>query len=189
MFISFIKWLFGIPLGIILYTYDDILWGPAPIALANKILGWPFGLIFLCIIYLIISYVASHLILTHFRNLKYSTKSKNFNTKSFINNKYGYTYKLLINGRWVGLAVSCFMLGAILTSIAVGKLQLFKDIKTSNLAAIMSVLFVSLFLGFYGGLFTIMLKYGLLYALLLFGIIATFIQLLHIKHGNHPLLN
>jgi hypothetical protein len=65
---------------------------------------------------------------------------------------------MLESGQWAGLAWSCFVLGAIATALAVGRLELLGHIPSLRLAAILSVLFVVEFMGFYSGLFALIWK-------------------------------
>lgn len=164
MLLNTVKILLAIPLGAILYLYDDALWGPVPIAFASRLLGWPIGFLLLCLLYLVVSFTACFLILKHYRG---KTGSKKPSRKELPKGHKAVIYQILLSGRWIGLAVSCFTLGAILTSIAVGKFNLFKDISAVYLASIMSILFVGLFMGFYGGLFAYLVKYGVLRTLII----------------------
>lgn len=144
--------LIGLPLSIVLYAYDDLLWGPGPIGIFSKIYGWPHGAIYLSILYFVISFVVCFAILNHYSKRKISAKNnqKWLNSKS--TGRRGWTYQLLLQGKWLMLALSCFMLGAILTSVIVGRFRLFPKQNSFVLSSIMSGMFVILFLGFYTGL-------------------------------------
>jgi hypothetical protein len=154
------KWLIGIPLGATLYLYDDLLWGPAPIAIASRFLGWPTGFLLLCLIYFIASFTVSYLVLKHYENKKPVSK-KSWLAKNK-KKRRGTAHNILLTGKWIGLAISCFTLGAMVSSVIVGKFKLFDGVSKASLAFVMSFLFVFLFMGFYGGVFGAILEYGLL---------------------------
>lgn len=191
MLFKIIRLSFGIPLSIAAYFYDDALWGPIPIAAMNNYFGWPYGFVLLSVIYFFLSFGASLVILRHYDNNQHLRKSVGLK-KKLTEGKKAYAYKLLVAGKWIGLAVSCFTLGAILTSMIVGRLQLFKEVNRPVLALIMSVLFVVLFMGFYGGLITLIVTRGFA-ATLVFALLCAFLiklwQLGHkrnaITHAQH----
>lgn len=184
MLIRIIRWSLGIPLGIAAYIYDDALWGPVPIAAMNGYFGWPYGFILLCIIYFFLSFGASLLILRHYDANQKQRKTRGLK-KKLTTGKKAYAYKLLIAGKWAGLAVSCFTLGAVLTSIVVGRLQLFKEVSRPILALIMSGLFVFLFMGFYGGVFAFVISQGVTTTLIVALICALVIKLWQLNHRHH----
>lgn len=180
MLVKIIRWSLGILLGIVAYLYDDALWGPVPIALMNSYFGWPNGFLLLCIMYFASSFFACFYILKHYDVSPKKRRSTDLK-KKLTTKKKTYAYKLLFAGKWVGVAISCFTLGAILTSVVIGRLQLFTDIDRKFMSLILSSLYVFLFLGFYGGLFEIAIRFGWLSAIVLFiGVVGVF-ELVQIK--------
>lgn len=177
MLINIVKWVIGLSIGITLYIYDDFLWGPLPIGLATKLFDWPRGIIGLSIVYFFISFFVALLILKHYQTKK-KASGKNWLVKQ-THKRRGTIYKLLLSGRWLGLALACFTFGAILTSLVVGKYKLFSDINVISLALIMSSLFVFLFMGFYGGIFSVAIQEGWLAAGILIIAFSLFFKLAH----------
>ncbi len=152
------RYCIGLLSFLLIYLYDDVLWGPAPLAIANSLLGWPMGALLLGALYFCLSLIISYAILKHFlaHPAKINSRKKWLNIKT--QSRRGWVYRIVLSGRWLGLAVSCFSLGAIATSLIVGRFQLFKEYAPFTMALINSTLFVFLFLGFYMGIFTTVLK-------------------------------
>ncbi len=184
MKLKVLYWVVGLPAGIILYSYDDILWGPAPIALTNRWLGWPAGLIFLGFVYFIVSFIACFLILSHYEKLDVKTNQQKW-IKEKSKKRKSFAYTLLFQSKWIGLAISCFALGAILTAIPVGRFKLFPGVRKSLMAVVMSFLFVFLFLGFYGGLFTALLEFGIWTAIALAAVSVICMKLGYVLISNN----
>jgi hypothetical protein len=188
MIFRIIRWSLALPLGFAAYFYDDALWGPVPIALMNNFFGWPYGFVILCVVYFTASFIASYLILNHYDANVKRRKSRGLK-KKLTSDKKVYAYKLLIAGKWAGLAVSCFTLGAILTSVVVGRLQLFKEVNRITLSLIMSGLFVGLFMGFYGGIFSIIINHGIVSAILLLSAVAIVFKIWQLNQKHQIIIH
>lgn len=186
MLVKILRWSLGIPLGIVAYLYDDALWGPVPIALMNSYFGWPNGFLLLCIMYFTSSFLACFYILKHYDVNPKKRRSTDLK-KKLTTKKKTYAYKLLFAGKWIGVAISCFTLGAILTSVVIGRLQLFTDIDRKLMSLILSFLYVFLFLGFYGGVFALVISQGFATTLVVTLACALLVKIWQLSHKHHAI--